>query len=186
MDEKARTALSKFLSLVLRHRPDSIGIQFDQQGWVAIDSLLTQAQSHGKPLTRAVLDEIVATNAKQRFAISDDGLRIRASQGHSVDVDLGYAPATPPEILFHGTTADRLASIQSQGLSRMQRHHVHLSADVATAKLVGARHGKPAVLRVHAGRMQRDGREFFLSANGVWLTDAVPPDYLETLDTARF
>lgn len=182
MDDKARTNLSKFLSLVLRHHPDAIGIHLDQQGWTPIDALLTQCHAHGRDISRAMLDEIVQTNSKQRFAVSEDGLRIRANQGHSVDVELGYEHATPPEVLFHGTPADRIHSIRSQGLQRMKRHHVHLSPDAATARLVGERRGKAVVLRVLAGAMHRDGYLFYLTANGVWLTDAVPPGYIQPAD----
>ncbi len=126
-----------------------------------------------------MLDEVVATSPKRRFAISEDGLRMRANQGHSTEVELGYRAATPPEILFHGTIATSLESIRAGGLERMQRHHVHLSPDRETARLVGARRGKPVVLRIWSGRMHRDGHSFFLSANGVWLTAAVPPTYIE-------
>ncbi|MBI5549545.1 MAG: RNA 2'-phosphotransferase [Deltaproteobacteria bacterium] len=179
MDEKTRTGLSKFLSLVLRHEPETIGIELDDQGWVEIESLLGQARAHGKDLSRATLDEVVETSPKRRFAISDDGTKIRASQGHSVDVQLGYQPTTPPERLFHGTVASSLDSIKAAGLTKMARHHVHLSPDLQTARAVGARRGKPVVLQVAAGRMHRAGHSFFLSANGVWLTDCVPPQYID-------
>jgi putative RNA 2'-phosphotransferase len=182
MDERARTSVSKFLAFVLRHRPDAIGIQLDRQGWVEVDDLLRQCHTHGRRISRQALDEVVATNPKRRFAVSEDGLRIRASQGHSTEVDLGYQPAEPPEVLFHGTVAPSLASIRSRGLERMQRHHVHLSADAGTARTVGARRGRPVVLRIFAGRMHRDGHAFLLSANGVWLTDAVPSAYIEFPD----
>jgi putative RNA 2'-phosphotransferase len=179
MDEQARTHLSRFLSLVLRHRPALIGIQLDRHGWSAIDTLLAQAREHGRDISRAMLDEVVLTNSKQRFAISDDGLRIRASQGHSIPVELGYEAAAPPEVLFHGTGMDRIPSIRARGLQRMRRHHVHLSPDSTTARAVGERRGLPAVLRVLAGSMHRDGYSFYLSANGVWLTESVPPSYIE-------
>jgi putative RNA 2'-phosphotransferase len=179
MDEKSRTSLSKFLSLVLRHEPEAIGIKLDGQGWVAIESLLGQCHAHGKDISRAMLDEVVETSPKRRFAISEDGLTIRASQGHSVDVQLGYQPATPPEVLFHGTVASSLDPIKSGGLTKMARHHVHLSPDSETARAVGARRGKPVVLQIAAGRMHRDGHSFYLSANGVWLTDRVPPQYID-------
>jgi putative RNA 2'-phosphotransferase len=179
MDEKARTNFSKFLSLVLRHRPEAIGIRLDGQGWIAIDTLLAQCCAHGRDISRPMLDEIVATNSKRRFAVSEDGLRIRASQGHSVKVELGYDAAVPPDVLYHGTVAEAIRSIRARGLDRMRRHHVHLSPDTATAQAVGARRGKPVVLRVHAGRMHRDGHCFYLSANGVWLTPAVPPGYID-------
>lgn len=179
MDEKARTSLSKFLALVLRHKPEAIGIALDGQGWVEIEQLLGQCKAHGKHITRALLDEVVETSSKRRFAISDDGMRIRASQGHSVDVQLGYPPATPPEILFHGTVATSLEAIRSGGLTKMARHQVHLSPDAATARAVGARRGRPVVLQIAAGKMHREGYVFYLSANGVWLTDRVPPQFIE-------
>jgi putative RNA 2'-phosphotransferase len=179
---KAINGLSKFLSFVLRHEPGAIGITLDRSGWVEIDHLLEQCRAHGKPLTRELLETIVATSPKQRFAISEDGRRIRASQGHSIEVDLGYAPATPPAQLFHGTVPSSLASIRATGLQKRERHHVHLSPDVATARTVGMRRGTPVVLRIAAGRMHGDGHVFFLSANGVWLTERVPPGYIEFPD----
>jgi len=179
MDDRTLTGHSKFLSFVLRHRPDSIGISLDSQGWVAIDELLMKCREHDHALTREMLDEIVEKNSKRRLAISEDGSRIRASQGHSIDVDLGYAPAEPPEVLFHGTATRNLDSIRAQGLERMQRHHVHLSSDSATAAAVGQRHGRAVVLRVRAGDMVLAGHKFYLSANDVWLTETVPPEYIE-------
>ncbi len=179
MDAQARIALSKFLSFVLRHRPEAAGVELDPNGWVAIDDLLAGAARVGRSFSRAELLEVVATNAKRRFAISDDGVRIRASQGHSVEVDLAYERAEPPAVLFHGTVARSLDPIRETGLYKMSRHHVHLSADAATAAAVGSRRGKAIVLRVAAGAMHRAGHAFFRAANGVWLTDHVPPEYLE-------
>ena len=173
---------SRFLSLVLRHKPETIGLALDENGWVAIDSLLEAANAHNRTLTRAELDEIVATNNKKRFAISQDGLRIRASQGHSLDVNLELQPRTPPPILYHGTAVCFLPSIRKKGLQKMNRQHVHLSSTEETAKDVGSRHGTPAILLVKAGVMDTDGYSFFLSDNGVWLTDTVPTAYLEGLD----
>ncbi len=170
--------LSKFLSWALRHRPDAIGITLDAAGWTDVEALLAAARAHGRPLTRELLERIVAESPKRRFALSEDGRRIRASQGHSVEVALGYAPAEPPEVLFHGTVARALPAIRAEGLQRMSRHHVHLSADEATARGVGGRRGAPVVLRVAAGRMRRDGFIFYRSANGVWLTERVPPEYV--------
>jgi putative RNA 2'-phosphotransferase len=178
MDDRRRTELSKFLSFVLRHRPEAVGISLDAHGWVEIERLLSAFRTHGKPLTRPLLDEIVSTSPKQRFAISEDGARIRASQGHSVEVDLAYEPAAPPEVLFHGTVAANLAAIRADGLRKMARHHVHLSPDAATARVVGARRGKPLVLEIAAGRMARAGHVFFRSANGVWLTEHVPGEFI--------
>jgi putative RNA 2'-phosphotransferase len=178
MDERTRTSLSKVLSLVLRHDPGAIGIALDAAGWTDVEALLEACGAHGRPLSREALEEVVATSPKRRFALSDDGTRIRASQGHSVEVELGYAPASPPPQLFHGTVAQALDSIRAQGLVRGERHHVHLSADEATARVVGARRGAPVLLRVDAGAMHRDGHLFYRSENGVWLTEAVPARYL--------
>ncbi len=179
MDARALVELSKFLSWVLRHRPDAIGITLDDAGWTDVDALLSQARAHGRPLTRELLERIVTESPKQRFALSEDGRRIRASQGHSVEVELGYEPATPPEVLFHGSVAGNIAAIRTDGLRKMSRHHVHLSPDEATARSVGGRRGKPVILRVAAGLMHREGHIFFRSANGVWLTEHVPPEYIE-------
>jgi putative RNA 2'-phosphotransferase len=169
---------SKFLSLVLRHRPEAIGLALDAQGWANVDDLIARAAARGQPLTRELIAQVVAENDKQRFALSDDGGRIRANQGHSVTVDLALEPQEPPETLYHGTAARNLRSIEREGLRRGQRHHVHLSPDPATARTVGQRHGEPVVLRVAAGAMWRDGHPFSRSANGVWLTEAVLPAYL--------
>jgi putative RNA 2'-phosphotransferase len=173
---------SRFLSLVLRHKPETIGLTLDENGWIAIDTLLDAAKAYNRALTREELDEIVATNNKKRFAISQDGRRIRASQGHSLDVDLALQPRTPPPVLYHGTAVRFLPSIRKKGLQKMNRQHVHLSSTEETAKDVGSRHGKPAILLVKADAMHTDGYSFFLSDNGVWLTDTVPAAYLEGLD----
>jgi putative RNA 2'-phosphotransferase len=169
---------SKFLSLVLRHQPETIGITLDAEGWVAIADLLTACAAHGKPITRELLEEVVATNDKRRFSISPDGVRIRANQGHSVEVDLGLTPREPPDLLFHGTVAKFLDAIRRIGLIKGNRHHVHMSADEQTAGKVGQRRGKPVILTIEAARMSRAGHAFFQSDNGVWLVDAVPPEYL--------
>ena len=174
-------ATSKLLSYVLRHRPDSIGLALDSQGWAAVDDLLAQLGASGHELDRALLERVVDENDKQRFAFSADRTRIRASQGHSVAVDLALAPTAPPPVLYHGTASRFLKSILTEGLHAAARHHVHLSADVETAKRVGTRHGFPAVLRVDAARMHADGMVFYRSDNGVWLTNAVLPRYLATM-----
>jgi putative RNA 2'-phosphotransferase len=170
--------VSKRLSYVLRHRPESVGIQLDEAGWVPVDDLLTALGTAGLPLTREQLDHVVATNDKRRFAFDSDGERIRASQGHSVAVDLGYSPTQPPPVLFHGTADGTVCSVLAEGLCPGRRHAVHLSCDVATARAVGARHGRPVVLRVDAAGMAAEGAVFTRSANGVWLTDAVPARHL--------
>lgn len=170
--------LSKRLSYVLRHAPDSVGISLDAAGWVDIADLLAALARHGRPVSRAELVDVVARNDKQRFAIDATGSRIRASQGHSVPVDLGYPAAEPPAELFHGTVERSVPAILAEGLRAGNRHAVHLSPDVGTARRVGARRGRPVVLRVDAAAMVRDGADFTRSANGVWLVDAVPPRYL--------
>jgi putative RNA 2'-phosphotransferase len=171
-------AVSKRLSYVLRHRPDEAGIQLDAQGWVSVSELLEGLARHGLPLSRERLDRIVAQSDKQRFAFSPERDRIRASQGHSVPVSLGYEPADPPALLYHGTAADRASSVEREGLVRGRRHDVHLSTDRETARRVGARRGTPVVFEVDAAAMRRDGHLFQQAANGVWLTAHVPPRYL--------
>lgn len=164
---------SKRLSYVLRHRPDSIGLVLDDAGWGAVDDLL-----EGLRLTREQLDRVVLHNDKQRFAYDDSGTRIRAAQGHSIRVELGYSLIEPPPVLFHGTPVRNLASILARGLQPAGRHAVHLSEDVATAAKVGARRGEHVVLTVDAAGMAQAGHAFTRSSNGVWLVDAVPPRFL--------
>jgi len=186
---KELIGMSKFLSLVLRHAPETIGLQLDSEGWADVNELISKAEIYQKtekfePLTQKLLDEIVATNEKKRFAYSDDGWRIRASQGHSVDVDLKLKPTVPPKYLYHGTVEANLHSISINGLKKMSRNHVHLSADKSTAEKVGLRHAhgyknKLRVLRVNAEDMNKDGYDCYLSANGVWLTDNIPSKYIE-------
>lgn len=171
--------LSKFLSLVLRHDPGRIGLTLDARGWVNVDTLLAGLTAEGKFVTRAQLDSVVHANNKQRFRISDDGRRIRASQGHSIEVNLGLSPSEPPVRLYHGTAIRSLDSIRKRGILPDCRQYVHLSPDTETAVAVGARHGKPVVLTVRARDLHAAGHEFFLSENGVWLTDKVPPGFLE-------
>ncbi|WP_326666906.1 RNA 2'-phosphotransferase [Streptomyces canus] len=175
-DERRTVKVSKYLSKHLRHQPERIGLTLDEAGWVEIDALIAAATEHGFRFTRDELDHVVAANDKQRFAI--DGTRIRASQGHSIDVDLGLPPATPLAYLYHGTVARYLDAIRAEGLRPMNRHDVHLSPDRETATRVGARRGRPVVLSVDAEAMHRDGHVFHVSANGVWLTQSVPPRYL--------
>ncbi len=170
--------VSKFLSKHLRHRPDRIGLVVGQGGWVEVSELLRACAKNGVAVTRSELDEVVATNDKQRFSFDEDGQRIRANQGHTIDVDLELVPSEPPETLFHGTAERSLPAIFASGLLKLARHHVHLSRDQETARKVGARHGRPVVLRVAARAMRQAGFEFFLSANGVWLVDQVPPEFL--------
>jgi putative RNA 2'-phosphotransferase len=176
---KDLTGRSKFLSFVLRHRPDAIGLTLDEAGWVSVEELLAKAAAAGTPIDRAALDEIVATNEKKRFTFSGDGTRIRAAQGHSVEVALGIQPVAPPDVLYHGTATRFLDSIRAHGLIPGRRQQVHLSGDEATAVAVGQRHGKPIVLCVAAGRMHVANHTFYRAENGVWLTDRVPPEFLE-------
>ena len=174
---------SKFLSKVLRHQPQILGLELDENGWTDIDAMLHAMAERKRPITREVLDEIVATNDKRRFSISSDGRRIRARQGHSLTVDLGLEPLAPPPELFHGTSPRSLDSIHANGLQRMGRHHVHLSPDVETARRVGGRRGRPVILRVRSGAMHAEGFVFFRSENGVWLTDHVPSAYVEEIES---
>ena len=177
MDDLVRT--SKFLSLILRHQPEKIGLTLDANGWADIDTLIRLANQSGKRLSRSLLERIVAENDKKRFAINSAGTHIRANQGHSVEVDLALSPQEPPELLYHGTATRFLDSIRKQGLMSGSRQHVHLSIDLETATKVGQRHGKPHILTIQSGNMHRAGFPFYLSENGVWLTDLVPPQYLE-------
>lgn len=170
---------SKFLSLVLRHEPHSIGIELDPAGWVDVDVLLAACGRAGVAIDRPLLEQVVAENEKKRFAFNDDGTRIRASQGHSVEVALGYEAAVPPERLYHGTAAKNVGSILASGLNPGSRHAVHLSESPETAVAVGARHGRPVVLGIRAGDMHRAGLRFEKSANGVWLADGIPPQFIE-------
>lgn len=179
MTEKEIVKTSKFLSLILRHEPERAGLKLGEAGWVSVDELLQAVNSHGVTLTLDQLKHIVATSDKKRFAFSDGGQRIRASQGHSVDVDLQYPPQMPPEILYHGTAARFLDSIRQHGLQKMERHDVHLSAETKLTLQVGGRHGKPALLTIRAGDMHRAGFVFRCSANGVWLVDHVPPQFIQ-------
>jgi len=170
--------ISKFLSLVLRHQPEKIGLRLNDAGWIRVDDLLQASSAHNFPITLDELKSAVRNNDKQRFAFSPDESLIRANQGHSIIVELGYEPLAPPDILFHGTAERFIASIKEKGLIKGDRQQVHLSADEATASKVGQRHGKPVVLRVMAGAMDQEGYKFYQSENGVWLTDHVPINYL--------
>lgn len=181
MHPKRKVTVSKFLSRILRHAPDDIGLSLEPGGWVLVADLLSGTERIGFRITPDELREVVATSDKQRFAFDDTGTKIRANQGHSTEVDLQLAPAEPLPQLFHGTAASNLEVILREGLLKMARHHVHLSADTATALKVGGRHGKPVILVVESAKMRADGHEFFLSANGVWLVEHVPAQYLRVL-----
>ncbi len=171
---KDMTKTSKFLSLVLRHYPEKIGVSLDEHGWAPVPDILA-----GMNLTMEELEHIVDADEKRRYSFSGDKTRIRANQGHSIPVDLELEQRQPPEVLFHGTVERFLDPIRREGLQRRSRQYVHLSPDAETAVKVGSRRGKPVVLQVAAGRMARDGRAFFRSENGVWLTEEVPPQYLK-------
>lgn len=175
-DEAQR--VSKLLSLVLRHKPETLGIMLDEQGWTDVDKLLIKLQAKGHAIDHDQLKQLVETNNKKRFAFSADRTRIRANQGHSVPVALGYVEKQPPQWLYHGTATRFLEAILQEGLQKMNRHHVHLSSDRETAEIVGRRHGKPVILTIKAQAMTTAGHVFYQSDNGVWLTDFVPVAYL--------
>ena len=169
------------MSLVLRHQPEKIGLVLDENGWAKTADLLEKMTANGTKLTLEILQQVVENNNKKRFAFNEDGSKIRASQGHSIAVELAYAPCQPPEMLFHGTATRFIPSIQAEGLLKGKRHAVHLSKDRETAINVGKRHGKVIVLEVQAQKMFEAGFEFFVSENGVWLTDHVPVEYIRPL-----
>lgn len=179
MTEKEAIKTSKFLSLVLRHEPGRVGLKLGEAGWIGVDQLLDAMNRHGVLLTLDQLKHVVATSDKKRFAFSDDGQRIRASQGHSVPIDLQYPSQTPPEILYHGTAVRFVSGIRKDGLKRMGRHDVHLSAETKAALQVGGRYGKPVLLMIRAGEMHRAGHVFRCSANGVWLVNHVPLEFID-------
>lgn len=176
----ALTRTSRYISMILRHHPEKAGVTLDQHGWADVDALI-EGVSQTHPLTRELLEEIVRTDEKQRYSFNEDGTKIRANQGHSIPVDVELTRKEPPEYLFHGTGEKYVESIDRQGLLPKGRLYVHLSSDTETAEKVGARHGKPVIYRVASGKMAREGFEFFLSANHVWLIRLVPAEYLEKM-----
>ena len=179
MNNKQLNETSKFLSFILRHEPQAIGLQLDAEGWADIDSLMTGAAKEGRVLDRVIIRTVVDSSDKKRFALSDDGQRIRAVQGHSApSVNLQHIEKEPPEFLYHGTATRFLDSIFQQGLVAGSRHHVHLSQEALTAVAVGQRHGKPVVLKIESLRMHQQGFKFFQAENGVWLTETVPVDFM--------
>ena len=168
----------KFISRVLRHSPQTIGIELDKNGWADVAELIAGLNRKGHSIDMAGLEDIVATNNKKRYSFNEDKTKIRANQGHSVDVDLELKAAVPPDVLFHGTADRFIEGIKENGLQKQNRNHVHLSADWETAESVGKRHGRPVVLVIEAGKMRKDGYVFYLSENGVWLTGEVPSGYI--------
>jgi putative RNA 2'-phosphotransferase len=174
MNKKEKTSKSKFLSLVLRHKPETIGINLDENGWVDVNVLLSAMNGR---ISENELNEIVSTCEKQRYAFSEDGKRIRANQGHSVKVDLALKEEIPPQCLYHGTGECYIGVIRKEGIKKMNRHHVHLSDNKDTARKVGSRHGVPVIITVLARNMYNDGIKFYKSENGVWLTDYINPKY---------
>lgn len=178
MEEKQLVKTSKYLARHLRHEPERLGITLEEGGWVSVDTLLAACRAHNFPVSRAQLDEVVARNDKKRFSFDPTGTKIRANQGHSVEVDLQLEPIVPPAILYHGTGHRSADAIWEHGLLPMSRHHVHLTLNLDTARSVGARHGRPVVFRVDAQAMHQAGHIFYRSDNGVYLADAVPAQFL--------
>lgn len=179
MNEKTAKNISKFLSLVLRHSPETINLKLDENGWADVEELIAKCSKNGNTLDSELLDYVVENNDKKRFAFNEDKTKIRASQGHSISVELNLNEAEPSEFLYHGTVGKFMESIKREGLQKMSRQHVHLSQDRETAIKVGGRRGTPQILSVRSGAMHRDGFKFYLSENNVWLTDAVPAKYIE-------
>ena len=178
MSAKDTIKIGKFLSLVLRHSPETIQLELDENGWANIQELIEKSKTKNIYLTKEELVDIVTNNDKQRYSLNDKKTMIRANQGHSISIDLELQSIIPPEILYHGTATRFVDSIQTLGLDKRARQFVHLSKDIETAEKVGSRHGKPIILIVRASQMVADGFEFFQSANGVWLTDSVPTKYI--------
>lgn len=179
MNEKETKSISKFLSLVLRHSPEKIGLKLDENGWADVNELIEKCTKKGNRLDAELLDYVVENNDKKRFAFNEDKTKIRASQGHSISVDLNLTETEPSEYLYHGTVGKFIESIQKEGLQKMSRQHVHLSKDRETAVKVGSRRGIPQILSIRSGQMHRDGFKFYLSENNVWLTDEVPTKYID-------
>jgi len=177
MNEQKTKRISKFLSLVLRHKPQTINLHLDENGWANTNELLNKMETRGKTITLDQLQYVVENNDKKRFTFTDDQTKIRANQGHSIDIQLNLEVQTPPETLYHGTATRFLDAIFEKGLIKGKRQHVHLSSDIETATKVGKRHGKLAILVVQSGKMHKAGFKFYLSKNKVWLTDHIPPEY---------
>lgn len=181
MNEKRKTHISKFLSFVLRHKPEEIELFLDENGWANIEDLLGKSAKAGNNFTFEELEELVTTNDKKRFAFDEMKTKIRASQGHSIEVEISYEEKIPPKILYHGTAERNVEAILESGLQKRQRHHVHLSAETETARNVGIRYGKPVIFEIDTEKMSAENYKFYISANGVWLVDKVPPRFLEII-----
>lgn len=179
MTEREQKRTSKFLSLVLRHKPEIIDLHLDENGWAGTSDLLQKMKNIGRELSLKQLQEVVEKNDKKRFSFTADFSRIRANQGHSLKVSLDLKQISPPDLLYHGTSEKNLSAIRKSGIDKRQRHHVHLSPDETTAFKVGSRHGKPVVLKVKAREMHDRGFEFYRSENGVWLTEHISPEFIE-------
>lgn len=178
ISKKEETKLSKLLSLVLRHKPETIGLELSEEGWAETAVLIDKLNANNSPINLEILTQVVENNAKKRFAFNEDLSKIRANQGHSLSVDLQLNPKIPPQFLFHGTAIQNLEKIKGSGLNKMKRQHVHLSSNKKTAEKVGQRHGKPKVLKIASAEMQEKGFVFFESENGVWLTDHIPNEFI--------
>lgn len=178
MTEQQIKTISKYLSLILRHNPQTIGIILDDNGWANVEELMIKCNKKGVRFSIEDLEEIVETNDKKRFAFNEDKTKIRASQGHSINIDLALHPAIPPTFLYHGTAQKNIDIILSDGIKKMNRQHVHLSTNKETATKVGARHGKPVILTIMAEKMNEEGILFYQSENNVWLTDYIAPKYI--------
>lgn len=179
MNKPSHKRISKLMSLALRHDPSALGLELNASGWAEVEAVLRGLNDKGLQVDRELLEAVVRENDKQRFGFSEDGKMIRANQGHSIEVDLDLHEAAPPDILYHGTVARFLEDIRREGLKKMSRHHVHLSAGRSTATAVGGRRGKPVILIVRAAEMAAEGHVFYLSENEVWLTEHVPAHFLD-------
>ena len=173
--------MGRFISFILRHHPETIGIELDEHGWANVEELLFGINNNGRIIDMELLEEIVRTDQKQRYSFNEDKTLIRANQGHSIPVNVELEEMQPPQVLYHGTASRFLDSIMQDGLKPMSRLYVHLSSSIETAKVVGARHGAPVILKINTSQMQEDGMKFYLSKNGVWLTNNIPTKYIEIM-----
>ncbi len=181
MNNANERKLSRYISLILRHKPETIGITLDRNGWADVEKLIDGIKKSGYYIDKDILETIVRQDEKQRYSFNEEHTRIKANQGHSINVDLGLEERKPPEILYHGTATKSIESIMKEGITRQTRQYVHLSTDCETALKVGRRHGKPVILEVNSETMFNDGCRFYLSDNGVWLTDTVPVKYIKVI-----